>query len=177
MRPVARAPRKPPGTFSVPGALAFVDSVLAGHPTGHLPRVPGRGVLYARFVLPLALLPTTNARAHQKPWALGAMKAKVHRMMWLQHQTIRSVPLPGRPFVRCVRFSTKEPDAFADWAKMAIDCLTMPRAPKKPGGRKKLGLGLLYDDAPKYVELAQPWWEKVSPGYGCCLIEVFAGAT
>lgn len=170
-------PRKGPVEFSIPKALARADEILAGPCAGHLPRVPGRGELVARFALPLELLPPTNARFHQKAWALGALKEKVFRIMWIQHSSIRKEPLPGRPFVRAVRFSTVEPDALADWAKMAIDCLCMPRPPKLPGGRSKKGLGLLRDDAPKFVNIAQPWWERARQREGFCLLEVWTGGT
>lgn len=166
--------RKGPTPFSVPKALQRADQIMAGPAFGHLARVAGRGELVARFALPLELAAPTNRRAHQKAWALGAMKEKVFRLMWIQHPQIRKEPLHGKPMVRCIRFSTTEPDALADWAKMAVDCLCMPRAPKKLGGRAKKGLGLIFDDAPKYVEIAT-WWEKARAGEGLALIEVWSG--
>ncbi len=168
--------RSGPAPFSVPSALKRADEILAGPCAGHLPRVAGRGERIARFVLPLELLPPTNRRFHQKAWALGALKEKVFRLMWIQHPSIRKEPLPGRPQIRAVRFSTTEPDALADWAKMAIDCLCVPRPPKKPGGRAKKGLGLIRDDAPKFVDIASPWWERARMREGFCLIEVWGGA-
>ena len=168
--------RDPIAAFSIREALRRADLILESPCQGHLPRVAGRGSLVHRFVLPLALMPTTNNRFGQKAWALAAMKDRVFRMMHLQHPRIRPEPLQGRPLVRLVRFSTTEPDAFADWAKMAVDCLCVPRQPKRPGGRRKLGLGFLQDDAPRFVEIAS-WWERAKQGEGLVLIEVWTGET
>jgi len=161
--------------FSIPAALRRADEIMTGPCRGHLPRVPGRGELVQRFALPLQLAAPTNRRHLQQPWALAALKAKVFRIMVIQHPEIRRAPLPGRPLVRAIRFSSTEPDALADWAKMAIDCLAMPRQPRKPGGRKKLGLGLIQDDAPRFVEIAS-WWEYARPGEGFAVLEVWGGS-
>jgi hypothetical protein len=161
--------------FSVPSAIKRADEILAGPCAGHLPRVAGRGERIARFVLPLELLPTTNRTRGAQPWVLGALKEKVFKLMWLQHPSIRATPLPGRPQIRAVRFSTSEPDALADWPKIAIDCLAVPRPPKKLGGRSKKGLGLIRDDAPRFVDIAQPWWERARQREGLALIEVWSG--
>lgn len=76
-------------------------------------------------------------------------------------------PLPGRPQVLCCRLSSAEPDAYADWAKMAVDLLCVP------AGRRKEGIGYLRDDRPRDTEVVQ-WWEPAKPKAGFVYIEVRA---
>lgn len=172
--PRSTKPRRAKPDFSIPVALERADRIMGGPHAGHTPRIEGRGALVHRFVLPLELAQPQNRTRQGQQWALASLKAKVFKMLWLQHPTVRPEPLPGRPMVRLVRFSTVEPDALADWGKMAVDCLCLPRPPKVPGGRKKLGLGLLRDDAPRFVEIVT-WWEKAKQGEGLALIEVWTG--
>lgn len=190
--PTARKRRKAPAEFSIPGALALADEIFAGPCAGFLPRVPGRGALVQRFVLPLDLCKTTNAllsmmqsrpkegkRAFTPAMQSKALEEKVFRMMWLQHPNVRNAPLPGRPMLRIVRFSSVEPDDAADGMKLARDLLRIPRPPawsnrhsKICGGRK--GFGFLIDDAPRFVDTAR-WWEKTPPGKGFGLLEIWTG--
>jgi hypothetical protein len=170
-----RKRRKGLVTFNIPEVLRRADEIMAGPCRGYMPRALGLGTRLQRFVLPLALAQTTNARFHQKAWALAAQKQRVFDFMYLQHPFIRAAPLPGRPQVLCVRFSVKEPDALNDGAKMAIDCLTVPRPAKRAGGRKKLGLGFIVDDAPAYVRIEAPWWEYAPPRFGFQLIDIWSG--
>lgn len=185
--------KKAPKEFSVPGALALADQIFAGPCAYHLPRVPGRGVLVFRFVLPLELCKTTNAlismmsarpKVGQKKFTPAmqskALEERVFRMMWLQHPTVCDAPLPGRPMLRIVRFSSVESDEGADGMKLARDLLRVPRAPawserhrKICGGRK--GFGFLVDDAPRFVETAR-WGEKIAPGKGFSMIEIWSGS-
>lgn len=168
-------PKCAPKEFSVPDALARADEILSAPCAGHLPRVPGRGELVARFVLPLDLCQPQNATRHAPVFALAATKEKIWRLLWVQAGCqIRPVPLTGRPQIRAIRFSVKEPDQMNDGFKVAIDQLCVPRAPKQPGGRKKKGLGFLQDDAPRFVRI-DTWWEKSRQGYGLGLLEVWTG--
>lgn len=194
MRPVARPPRKPPGHFSVPEALAYADAVLAGPESGFSPRVAGVGQLVHRFVLPLDLAKTTNqlismvggrGRGPQKMSGAAksaAYKDRVWRMMSLQCMQRPERPLTGRAFVRAIRFSSHEPDQASDGGlKVAIDCLRVPVAPHWDEERRKLvggkrGLGILIDDAQRYMRLVS-WFEKVAPGRGMALLEVWSGET
>jgi len=59
-----------------------------------------------------------------------------------------------------------EPDRWSDWAKIPVDLLCCPR------GRRKRGLALIFDDAPRYADVDQRW-ERAKPGAGCVVIEVF----
>lgn len=190
----ARKRRKPAKEFSIPGALALADQIFAGPCAYHLPRVPGRGRLVHRFVLALDLCKTTNAlisMMQAKPktgkqkftpaMKSKALEEKVYRMMWLQHPNVRNAPLPGRPMLRIVRFSSVESDEGADGMKLARDLLRIPRAPawsdrhrRICGGRK--GFGFLIDDAPRFVETVR-WGEKVAPGKGFGMLEIWTGDT
>lgn len=161
-------------SFSIPEALARADAIFEGPCQGHIPRVAGKGELVQRFVLPLELLQRQNATRRPQPGLLARTKEQVFRMMFVQCGGVQAHPLPGRPLVLCARFSSAEPDAFADSFKMAVDCLCVPRQPKKPGGRKKLGLGFLVDDAPKFAEVHQ-WWERARVREGFGMISIWTG--
>jgi hypothetical protein len=186
--------RKSPAEFDIPSALELADQVLAGPCAGFLPRVEGRGTLVQRFVLPLDLCKTTNAllsmmqsrprkdgqKAFSPARQAKALEEKVFRMMWVQCPQIRATPLSGRPQVRMVRFSSVEPDDGADGLKLARDLLRPakspvfdPRTRKLKGGRK--GFGFIVDDAPRFIETSR-WWEKVPPGKGLGLLEIWSGA-
>lgn len=167
-------PRKGPVDFSVPRALARADEILAGPCAGHLPRIPGRGELVVRFCLPLHLVQPQNRTRGGQAWALGKLKNDVFRMLWIQHPSIRAKPLPGRPFIRAVRFSVRESDQLSDGFKIPLDMLCIPKPAKSLGGRSKKGLGLLVDDAPKYVQIAS-WWERAPISQGLGLLEVWTG--
>lgn len=84
---------------------------------------------------------------------------------------VRRDPLPGRPMVRAIRFSSVEPDATAAWFKTGVDVLLPPR---KRGSRMVAGLGLLRDDRPSALEL-RSWWERVPRGEGFAVLEVWTG--
>lgn len=179
--------------FSIPGAIERADAILAGPCRGHLPRVAGKGRLIQRFVLPLDLCKTANALISMvggRGFGAGkfggaakaaAYKAKVYKLLHLQHPFIRPEPLHGRPFIRAIRFSVKETDQESNGLKTAIDLLRVPKPgkwnPKKndfDAGRK--GLGFLVDDAPRFIELAC-WWEYAPPGRGMGLLEIYEGGT
>lgn len=120
----------------------------------------------AKFTLPLHVCKPQNRTNHRAPWAYQRDRKRVAMLMGLQAR--RPVaPLEGRPRVVCTRFSSVEPDAFSDWAKMAVDVLTLPTA------RAPMRLGFLRDDRPKDAEIVQRW-EYAAPGKGRCEIEVFA---
>jgi len=198
-RPVKPKKRvKGPVEFSIPEALARADQILAGPCAGFVPRVPGRGVLVFRFVLPLDLCKTTNslismmrggrqsakaAAAGKRPMSptqkMASFKDEVYRMLRTQHPELRAEPLKGRPMIRAVRFSSADTDAEADGLKTAIDLLRQPKAPvwdpkkrRMVGARK--GLAFIVDDSRKFIDRVS-WWEKVPPGKGFGLLEIWDG--
>lgn len=145
------------------------DEILARPPARpHLRRVPPIGSLVQRFAIPLDLCKPQNRTRHGQAWVLGKLKRDLWGVMVKQAARIRKTPLPGRPFVRCIRFSNTEPDKYSDWAKQAVDRLCLPTK------RRKNGLGLLRDDRPADAEIHQQW-EYVPRGEGFVVIEVWTG--
>lgn len=145
-------------------ALKRADEILAKPPAKrHIIRTPGVGKLVARFVLPLELCQPQNRTRHGQPWALAKIKTDVQLFLMAQAKP-RKTPLDGRPFVRCIRFSSVEPDKYNDGFKFAVDKLCA-----KPGG-----LSFLRDDRPADCDLHM-WWEYSPPKGGFGLIEIYSG--
>jgi hypothetical protein len=160
--------RVPPTPWSVTGALALADAALSRPPAEPwIERVPHRGECVARFVLPLELCQPVNRTRHVVRWKHARRKRAIRQLMAIQHYGQgggrRREPLPGRPLIRAVRFSSVPPDAGANTAKSAIDVLTV-----------KGGLGYLRDDGRRYCDQCE-WWEPAPAGGGCVLVEVWSG--
>lgn len=156
----------------VADSLNRADAILAAAPRrAHQVRVRPRGTLVQRFVLPLDLCPPQNRTRQGQAWRLAKVKRDLLLVMLVQAGSRRAAPLPGRPFVRCVRFSAVEPDRFADWAKMPVDRLVQS---KRTAKRSRDGLGYLVDDRPSCAEVVQSW-EYAPKGAGFALIEVWTG--
>jgi len=158
-----------PASFSWHDCLDQADRILSGPPAfGHIVRPRRRGQAVARFALPLDLCRPQNRTRHVHPWRAAKDKSAIRSMLigqcYAQGQCPRSEPLPGRPQVLAVRFSSVEPDKYADWAKSAVDRLT----------GKHGGLGYIQDDAPRFVDLHQ-WWERAPKGEGFVMLEVRTG--
>ena len=154
-------PKADPRAFSAHIALTRADEQLSRPPLQpHIERAKPVGQCRHRFALPLPICQPQNRTRHAQPWALGKMKAECLALMRAQMVSRPTSPLPGRPMVLCVRFSSVEPDAFADWAKVPVDCL------------KKLGI--IVDDKPKAIDLQQSW-EPAPPKAGFCLVEIWSG--
>jgi hypothetical protein len=149
--------------------LARAKLAMASPPAlARLKRAEPKGERVAFFLLPLELCKPQNRTSHGQAWRYARDKDRIREHMWLQHRP-RKEPLPGRPMVRCTRFSSTEPDVFSDWAKMAIDVLCVPttRSPRR--------LGIIRDDRPKEAEIVQSW-EPAKRGQGFVVIEVFRGS-
>jgi hypothetical protein len=168
--------RTPPTPFRVDAALAIADDVLSRPPARpHIERPVRRGELVARFALPLELLKAQNAKRYAKPWLITKTRQQIYGMMRIQLCGASFVvPLPGRPQVIARRFSSTEPDAYADGFKQAIDCLCVSRTRTHKGRTIKIpGLGMLRDDRPADAQIIQTW-EYVAPGKGFGILEVRA---
>jgi hypothetical protein len=152
-------PKADPRSFSFREAGELSLKIMFKPPLGHTPRVEPRGNLVERFLLPLSLVQPQN-RTHGKTWMLGQMKSQCLSVMRAQLVTRAKSPLPGRPQVLCVRFSTTEPDKYNDGFKVAVDRLK--------------DFGLIEDDSPRCIDL-QMWWEKAPRGQGFGLIELWTG--
>lgn len=155
--PKARRKAQP---FVITAALAYADAQLKLDPPAWIERPEPKGERLYRFALPLSCCPTGNMMRHAPGWKLGKWKREAMALMQAQLVTRAKCPLLGRPQVLAIRFSSVEADAYADWAKIPIDCL-----------RK---LGLIVDDSPRCIELHQ-WAEKASPKSGCVVVEVWSG--
>ncbi len=159
--PNAKPKKAAPQPFSVRKAIFRAAVTLATPPARpHTRRVEPVGDLAYRFVLPLPLVAPQN-RTHGKTWMLGKLKAECLAVMRSQLVARPTSPLSGRPQVLCVRFSSRETDAYSDGFKSAIDRLK--------------DLGIIVDDKPRCIDLHQ-WCEVAKPGEGFGLIEVFTGA-
>lgn len=144
----------------------------------HINRVEPTGFLIATFILPLEML-ASNASRHGVAWKHAAGKQDVWIELWKQNGCRKQVqPLAGRPFVRCVRFSSSRPDRGNDGFKVAIDrlCVDRFRLNRKKGTRKRIdGLGYLADDNEAAADICC-WWEPAAPGRGFGLVEVWTGS-
>ena len=163
--------------FDWHAALAQADATLSRPPARpHIERVKPAGALVCRFALPLDLCQPQNRTRHAQPWALGKLKTTLYLSMLIQNGgRARSSPLHGRPLVRCVRFSSVEPDAFNDGFKAAIDvlCAIPPMTRAAIAGRRNpKRLNVILDDRPTCARVVQ-WWEPAPRGKGFALIEVW----
>lgn len=148
-------------TLWVQDCVLRAREILAAPPARpHLQRVEPVGDLVAHFVLPLSLIQSSNPSRRKQNWQHAKTKAALQVLMRSQFVP-RSEPLPGRPMVRCIRFSSFEPDRYADTFKVAVDRL--------------VDLKLIEDDKPALCDLHQ-LWEYAPPKQGFGLIEVFTGA-
>jgi hypothetical protein len=130
----------------------------------HIVRVEPVGTLVASFILPLELCPPLNRFAELPSYARHKLKGQALLVMRSQLRDRVKDPLPGRPFVRAIRFSSVEVDRDSGWAKVAIDRLT----------GKHGGLGLIEDDRPSKLNL-QAHWEPAPRSHGFVFVELFTG--
>ncbi len=146
--------------------MAMAAEILKSPPAkAHIVRTAGRGRLVRRFALPLAVCPTTNSTRHAPKGQNARIKADITTLMLVQTQgRTRMHPLPGRPQLLCIRFSSVEPDAYSDGFKMAIDRLMV--GPQR--------LGYLRDDRPSDCEIVQRW-ERAPAGKGFAILEIWSG--
>ncbi len=163
--------------FSVANALLGAERILAAAPARHhIGRQPAAGELIHRFALPLRLCKPQNRKAFAEGWQFAATRKALLDLLAVQLRgRLPRAPLPGRPIVQCIRFSSRSPDAFADSFKQAIDCLC-PRRVRSVKGLPRLipGLGLIADDNPDACDVRQRW-EFAPNGSGFCVIDVYSG--
>ena len=130
----------------------------------HIERSVPVGLLVARFVLPLELCLPLNRFAELKGYARKRIKDAATLLMLSQCRERPPSPLPGRPDLRAVRFSSVEVDRDSGWCKVPVDRLTGAHG----------GLGLIEDDKPSKLNLAC-WWEPAPPKAGFVLVELYTG--
>jgi hypothetical protein len=171
-----RSPKTAAELFDWRGALAQADAILATGPgRPHIERPARAAPLVVRFALPLELARNQDSLRRAQPWLRAEIRAAALTLMEAQHAAQtgllrRPAPLEGRPAVLACRFSSTEPDAYADGAKQAIDCLLPARYRK---GSLVPGLGVIVDDRPSACRVVQ-WWEPAKRGEGFLYLEVRA---
>lgn len=191
-RAAAKMPkRKRAKPFVIADARAMAAAILAAPiAKPHIERPsPSAGSFVGSWVLPLESCPRLNALAEMPNWARKKLKTAALKTMLVQCGLRRApAPLPGRPVVRAVRFSSVEPDRDSSWTKIGVDrlCVGKRARPKsmasltaaqwKEAQAKMgpVGLGYLADDKPSVLDL-QAWWEPCAPGHGCVYIELWTG--
>lgn len=198
-----RRPAKPGKAASPPippltrdEALRLIDGQLASPlPSEYrwIERVTPPGQIVVRFVLPAELCRRENQRRQLAPdasqnarnAAIGIAKREREDLLqalysqWLIHSKQPTTPLPGRPWIRAVKFGGHEPDPGAGWIKAPIDLLTVQR--RKPGfghlpkekRPRYSGLGIVRDDRGSLLGRAV-WWEPW-PHAPTVLLEVWTG--
>lgn len=170
--------KKPP--FDHSRCLVFARFSLSIPPELKRIKRPARtGELAYCFVLPLSTCPTSNvtgtAAMAGHGWRMGKLKSTVWGYMRAQFVAQRqklALPLSGRPQIMAVRFSSTEPDACSNWAKIPIDMLTVAKS--RNGKPQQHRLGIVQDDAPKFADVSQHW-EPAKSGEGFVCIEVRTG--
>lgn len=125
------------------------------------------------FVVPDFFAPCTNAMKRMNRAFYANVKAMCKRAYLLQAFPPK-VPLPGRPTVLFTRFTSAEPDAFSDWAKVPLDCLIVRKEQVLKNGETRVydGVGILKDDKNKCV-LTRKWWEPGARNDGFVWVRVF----
>jgi hypothetical protein len=176
-------------------ALELIDRLMLEplpHPYDRINRVTPAGYLLCRWVLDASLCRTVNRRRffgnnsdpEKQRKFLGLMKCEREklldsmRLQWLYHSTHPTIPLAGRPEVRCIWFSTALRDQGNGFEKLPIDCLLVPRKYAK-GPRKgqwmHSGLGIINSDARGRLERMvweEPWTREWAP---VVLLELYSG--
>lgn len=148
--------------FSIRDALTRSMAAFEKPPlVAHIERPKPLGQCLMRMALPLTLLQPQNRTRQAQPWKMAKLKKECLALMRTQLPALPALPLPGRPQVLCTRFSSVEPDKYNDGFKIAVDRL--------------VDLGVLIDDAPKFIDLHQHW-EPAPPRCGFGIVEVWSGA-
>jgi hypothetical protein len=189
-----KAPKKPrpaPKPFDAQASLEMALAILAAPPKRDtITRRDPAGDIVARWVLPLECAPTGNAlmkKAAYGGWCLSAAKSRVRKLMLEQSGGKRAAaPLPGRPHVRVVIFSSGAEDYDQGRTKFIVDRL-QPGKKQKPKKMAKhvwdairakappVDLNWITNDTREAIDLAS-WQEPAPPKKGCVLVELYTGA-
>jgi hypothetical protein len=162
--------------------LRRVGVILSAPPAkSWIKRPEPHGPIIAQFVLPNEICKPTNTTRGAADWSQGAVKKRVLDAMLLQVGRMRAFPLPGRPQIIAIRFSSSKPDPYADWGKVPVDMTRMWRDKRvkhpltgKTVVRKIRGLGFIAEDSGEHIELSQHW-EPARQGQGFTYIEIRTG--
>lgn len=162
--------------------LRRVEAILAAPPAkAWITRPVPHGPVIAQFVLPNEICKPTNATRGAAAWSQAKVKKRVWEAMLLQVGRMRAFPLPGRPQIIAIRFSSSKSDPYADWGKVPVDMTRMWRDERvkhpvtgKTVVRKIRGLGFIAEDSGEHVELSQHW-EPARQGQGFTYLEIRSG--
>lgn len=116
------------------------------------------GSLVARFVFATDWCPRYNELLKKHFGTKSTLGAKVRRA--LTSQGCPSGPLPGRPLVRFVRFSTIRPDRDSSWTKVPLDELVNAK--------------LIKNDDELSIDL-RAWWEPAPRNRQCVYVDIWTG--
>jgi len=166
--------------LTVGALIQLAHRRLSFPPSSEFTRRPQiRGKIVVAFVLSLELARTTNAMRHKGALSMQAHRKKLLDEMRKQMLTWGSrhwgalgdmeFPLPGRPQVNAVRFSSVPTDPSANFAKEAIDCLQPSRMLRH---KYVGGLNIIRNDRLEDIEENQ--WHEMAPrsGPGFVYLEV-----
>lgn len=117
-------------------------------------RYEPRGSLVLRFVLPLWLCPRYNELLRADRFKKTRLGRKAFEYIFKQNRFDRGELLIGRPFVRFVRFSVKDPDDDSSWTKVPLDVLVTKEGTEADAHHMRL----LEDDRRGAAE-TRAWWE------------------
>jgi len=158
----------------IEASLVFAQASLAAAPGEHLlstmttkttreaiarkvrfvERHEPRGEFVARFVLPLDDCPRLNELLRSHFGRKTNTGKRAFRSMQRQNGFYRGRLLVGRPLVRFVRFSVKNPDDDSSWTKVPLDVLVNHDG--KAG--EEIHFRYLVDDDREHAE-TRAWWE------------------
>lgn len=142
-----------------------IAEVTLKEPVGWREEQGPLGDFVTSFFVPLDVCPTINVYLNMYYKRRAGLKEKALRMMFEQYGRRRPTPLPGRPVIILVRFSSKEPDHETSWHKIIVDRLI----PKHDG------LNIIVDDNPNAVDLRGHYWRYAPKKKGFGYVEIWTG--
>ena len=114
-------------------------------------------LLMLRAVLPIEWCPNNNVLVRAHIGTKTSLSKKIAESIFVQNRCKKpEAPLGGRPLVRFVQFSVRDPDEDCSFTKVPLDVLTTGR---RGGGKlRRHRLGFIEDDNRIAIDL-RAWWE------------------
>ncbi len=107
-----------------------------------------------RAVLPLAWCPNNNVLTRAHRGTKTTLSKRIVKALLEQNRFCKpEIPLPGRPLVRFIQFSIRDPDEDSSFTKVPLDVLHTGR---RGGGKHHFGL---FDDDNRQAINLRAWWE------------------
>lgn len=119
---------------------------------------PSPGPLAFLAVVPAEWCPPGNKRDSMHWRKAHQIKSNLRSVMFPRHAKW-DAPLPGRPIVHLIRFTTNQVDPRSNWDKFPVDMLTPYREVPVKGKRpRRFGLlGVIADDSGDHIDLRAEW--------------------